>query len=141
MGFACPGVKKTATTVAQQTLAILGQSPVELTIKFASPKEIRRLNNTFRQTDRVTDVLSFPAFDVKVGELVPTSSDDPAYLGDMAICLKQTKKQAKEYGNTTKQEIKKLVIHSILHMLGYDHIKDEDYAIMQAKEEEILACL
>lgn len=137
MGFACPKIKKTARLVAQQALNLLGQAPVELTIKFVSPKQIRRLNANFRQTDRVTDVLSFPSFDVKVGELVPTAADNPSYLGDMAICLKQTKRQAKEYGNTNCQEVKKLVIHSVLHMLGYDHIKDEDYLVMNSKEIDL----
>ena len=120
MGFACPKIKKTARLVAQQALNLLGQAPVELTIKFVSPKQI-----------------SFPSFDVKVGELVPTAADNPSYLGDMAICLKQTKRQAKEYGNTNCQEVKKLVIHSVLHMLGYDHIKDEDYLVMNSKEIDL----
>ena len=56
---------------------------------------------------------------------------------DMAICFAQTKRQAKEFGNTVSAEIKKLVIHSMLHLMGYDHIKDDDYEVMNKKEIEL----
>ena len=59
------------------------------------------------------------------------------HFGDMAICLKQTERQAKEYGVTTEAEVKKLVIHSMLHLMGYDHIEDDDYLVMNKKEVEL----
>lgn len=133
LGLARNSVKKHAEYVATKTLEYMKQPEVELSIKFVSPKEIQRLNKQFRNIDKVTDVLSFPATNIQVGEVAVQGE----YLGDMALCLKQAKKQAKENSVTFMSEIKKLVIHSVLHLLGYDHIKDEDYNIMQPKEDEI----
>ena len=109
-------------------------------------KEIKRLNNEFREIDRVTDVLSFPSFQLSVGEVLDTDDEmvlmfkqDNGFIhfGDMALCLKQTKRQAKEFGVLVESEIKKLVIHSMLHLMGYDHIEDSDYEIMKKEEERL----
>lgn len=133
MGKANKRLKEYSAAVAQEVLKYIGES-AELTIKFVSAHEIKKLNCIFRNIDKVTDVLSFPATNTKAGDKVDPQEE---YLGDMAICLKQTKKQAKEYGNTLEAEVKKLIIHSILHLVGYDHILDQDYKIMSEKEEEI----
>lgn len=117
---------------------------LEVVVEFVSKKEIRRLNREFRGIDKVTDVLSFPSFDLQAGEILNLDNndfsfggDEDIHFGDMAICLKQTKKQAKEYGVTVEAEIKKLVIHSMLHLMGYDHIKDEDYLVMKEQEDKL----
>lgn len=133
LGKANKQIKEYSKNIALSALCLLDVN-AELTIKFVSSFEIKRLNNNFRSINKVTDVLSFPATNTKAGEKIDPSEE---YLGDMAICLRRAKSQAKQYGNTTKQEVKKLIIHSILHMLGYDHILDEDYLIMQKKEEEL----
>ena len=134
MGLASSKIKKVAKQAASFSLEFLNQPCVELSIKFVSPKEIQRLNKDFRNIDKVTDVLSFPATDTQVGEIV---EQEGTYLGDMAICLKQAKKQAKEYNWKLCQEVQKLVIHSVLHLLGYDHIEDKDYQIMNEQEQKI----
>ena len=139
LGLACPKVKKICKSAAIIALREMQTPCVELTIKFVSATEIKRLNSAHRGIDKVTDVLSFPATDIRAGEEVV--GGDGTYLGDMAICLKRAKCQAKEYGNTYFAEIQKLVVHSVLHLLGYDHIKDEDYAIMNKKEEQIARAL
>lgn len=119
---------------------------LEVAIDFVSEKEIKRLNNEFREIDRVTDVLSFPSFQLSVGEVLDTDDEmvlmfkqDNGFIhfGDMALCLKQTKRQAKEFGVSVESEIKKLVIHSMLHLMGYDHIEDSDYEIMKKEEERL----
>ncbi len=118
---------------------------LEVAISFVSEKEIKKLNNEFRGIDKVTDVLSFPAFNLKAGEILDVKQtdefllegEDNIHFGDMAICLKQMKRQAKEYGVTIESEIKKLVIHSVLHLMGYDHIKDEDFEVMKEQEEKL----
>lgn len=135
LGLACPKVKKLCKQTSIKTLKFLQTPNVELSIKFVSPKEVQRLNNQFRQIDRVTDVLSFPATNTKAGQDV--EGGEGSYLGDMALCLKKAKQQAEEFGNTYLAEVQKLVVHSILHLLGYDHITDQDYAEMNAKEQEI----
>lgn len=137
LGHANKKIKKYSQDVAAEVLNNIGET-AELSIKFVSGREIKRLNRDFRQIDKVTDVLSFPATNTVAGQKVDPTED---YLGDMAICLKQTKKQAKQYSSNLYAELKKLIIHSILHLVGYDHIKDEDYKIMNAKEEQISAAI
>ena len=139
--------KKLAKNVALQVLEIMGQPDhLEVAIEFVGEQEIQRLNREIRNVDKVTDVLSFPATELKAGEILDKSSPevlflmtDDAYVhfGDMALCFKQCKRQAKEYGVSVKSEIKKLVIHSMLHLMGYDHIKDSDYEVMNQKEKEL----
>ena len=139
LGMACPKLKKICKSAAIISLREMNTPCVELTIKFVSLAEIKKLNREHRNIDKVTDVLSFPATDISAGE--PVAGGDGTYLGDMAICLKRAKQQAKEYKNTFVAEVQKLVIHSVLHLLGYDHIKDEDFAIMSKKEEQIARSL
>lgn len=119
---------------------------LEVAIDFVSEKEIKRLNNEFREIDRVTDVLSFPSFQLSVGEVLDIENEEVLmfkqdngfiHFGDMALCLKQTKRQAKEFGVSVESEIKKLVIHSMLHLMGYDHIEDCDFEIMKKEEERL----
>lgn len=139
--------KKLAKYVAEETVKLMNQPiQIEVAIEFVSENEIQRLNREIRNIDKVTDVLSFPATEIKSGEILDIDNQENAYLmtddgfihfGDMAICLKQTKRQAKEYGVSVKAEIKKLVIHSMLHLMGYDHIEDKDYEIMNKKEIEL----
>jgi probable rRNA maturation factor len=143
-GKAKQELKDLARNVALKAIEFMGFSNnLEVAIDFVSEKEIQRLNSEFRGIDRVTDVLSFPSFQIEAGELFDETSIEAQmsvqengliHFGDMAICLKQTERQAKEYGVTNEAEVKKLVIHSILHLMGYDHIEDADYALMNEKE-------
>ena len=109
---------------------------LSLSVMFVNEKDMRELNNRTRNIDKVTDVLSYPNFNLKPYETITAETED--ILGDMAICLKQAKRQAKEYKVTLDEEVVKLVIHSTLHLMGFDHIEDADYEVMQ-KEEERLA--
>ena len=139
--------KVLAMNVAESVIEAMNYPKgLELAIDFVSEKDIKRLNNEFREIDRVTDVLSFPSFQLKPGEILDTEEDivlmfkqDNGFVhfGDMALCLKQTKRQAKEFGVSVEAEIKKLVIHSMLHLMGYDHIEDSDYEIMKKEEERL----
>lgn len=139
--------KDLAKNVALQVIDFMKQPDVlEVAIEFVSEKEIQRLNREIRGIDKVTDVLSFPATNLSVGEILDEFCEDALFLktedgnihfGDMAICFAQTERQAKEYGVSVESEIKKLVIHSMLHLMGYDHIEDSDYEIMNPKEIEL----
>lgn len=136
--------KELAEKVALDCIKCMSQpDKLEIAIKFVSEKEMIRINSTYRGIEKVTDVLSFPSVDLKVGEILDLDNDENVYLigdnglvhfGDMAICMAQLKKQAKEYGVLPEEELKKLVIHSMLHFMGYDHIKDSDYKVMNKKE-------
>ena len=143
-GKAKQELKDLARNVALKAIEFMSFSNnLEVAIDFVSEKEIQRLNCEFRGIDRVTDVLSFPSFQIDAGDVFDETSIEAQmsvqengliHFGDMAICLKQTERQAKEYGVTNEAEVKKLVIHSILHLMGYDHIEDDDYALMNEKE-------
>ena len=115
---------------------------IMLSIAFVSEEEIKDLNQRTRNIDKVTDVLSYPNFSLKPFETIDLSNLDNymgkfVFLGDMAICLKRAGEQAKEYGVTLMQEVIKLVIHSTLHLMGFDHIEDDDYVVMNQEEEKI----
>lgn len=113
---------------------------LSLSINFLGEKDMKELNNRTRNIDKVTDVLSYPNFALKPYEQISEEEFKfgEVILGDMAICLKQAKRQAKEYRVSLESEVIKLVIHSTLHLMGFDHIEDSDYEVMQ-KEEDALA--
>lgn len=111
---------------------------IEVSLTFVDKEEIHRLNMMYRQVDNPTDVLSFPLIedfnevDIESEELM---------LGDVVICIEKVKEQAAEYGHTEERETVYLFVHSILHLLGYDHMEDEDKKEMRAREEEIMNLL
>lgn len=120
--------------------------PCEVDVLVTSDGEIHRLNRETRQVDRPTDVLSFPAFDLSPGELPGPEDADPGTglvpLGDMVISMEHVAAQAKEYGHSTRRELAYLVVHSVLHLLGYDHLDEgPQKRQMREREEEILAGL
>jgi len=107
----------------------------ELSVALVDEDKIRELNATYRGKDSVTDVLSFAseAFEDEDKEEVPQ------LLGDVVICPSVAARQAQEYGQTFNQEMALLLTHGILHLLGYDHITDEEAEEMEAREKDILA--
>ena len=96
-------------------------------------EEIQGLNASYRNIDRVTDVLTFPAWE---GDAIACPPD--GYLGDIAICLERAEEQAEEYGHSLERELAFLAVHGSLHLLGYDHMKPQDEQEMFAKQTEIL---
>ncbi len=95
----------------------------EICITFIDDPEMRKLNNNYRSIDRTTDVLSFP--------------QDNEFLGDLVISYPTAVKNSKRYKTTIKKELQRLVIHGILHLLGFDHKKKKERDIMRAKEKEL----
>ena len=118
--------------------------PCEVDVLVTSDAEIHRLNRETRQVARSTDVLSFPAFALSPGELPEAEDADPGTglvpLGDMVISMEHVAAQAREYGHSTRRELSYLVVHSVLHLLGYDHVDEGPMkAQMREREEIILA--
>ena len=114
-------------------------------ILFVDGEEIRRLNRELRGIDKVTDVLSFPALDGVKGMPIqgaehPYEIDENGELliGSIAICQERAKEQAEEYGHSYNRELHYLIVHGIMHCLGYDHMTDDDKAEMRDKEEHVL---
>lgn len=105
-------------------------------IVLTTPQNIRKLNKEHRNIDKETDVLSFPMFDASEIETINTDTED--VLGDVVISLEQIKKQAQEYGHTVERELAYMLVHSFYHLMGYDHMEEEEKKVMREKEEVIL---
>lgn len=118
----------------------------EINILLTDDEGIQAVNRDMRDIDRPTDVLSFPMFDLAPGEHPDEMDADPATglvpLGDMCISVERAKAQAGEYGHSFEREICYLSVHSVLHLLGYDHLDEgEMKRQMRAREEEIMSTL
>lgn len=114
-----------------------------ISLTFVREENIKHLNKTSRGVDRVTDVLSFPMLEISYPQKIKDFSEDivpdgSIYLGDIVICKKRAKEQAKEYGHSLKREIGFLALHGLLHVLGFDHIEQEDEKIMCEMANNIL---
>ena len=137
----CALIRKAVRTA----LAVEGVDlPCEVDVSVTSDEGIHQINLDMRQVDRPTDVLSFPAFDLTPGELPGPQDADPATglvpLGDMVISLERVNAQAKEYGHSSRRELAYLVVHSVLHLLGYDHLDEgPQKAQMRGREDVIMA--
>ena len=123
-------------------------TPCEINVFVTNDKGIRAINAASRNIDKATDVLSFPMFQLTPGQLPENWDDyldpetDMCPLGDMAISLERAIVQAKEFGHSTRREIGYLTIHSMLHLLGYDHLDEgEQKAQMRGREEDIASTI
>jgi probable rRNA maturation factor len=128
----------------EEELGITERYSVELL--FVGEKRIKDTNRDFRGVDRVTDILSFPTTEVAAGTLptakaYPFEADEEGnlFIGSLMVCNKRVKQQAKEYGHSEERELNYLLCHGLLHLLGYDHMVEEDKRLMRAKEEAVMA--
>ena len=123
--------------------------PYQISLLFVDNNEIREINNETRGIDKVTDVLSFPMLDYpkdkvfkdvyKNYEFDETYMDgEELVLGDIVLSLEKALEQSKEYNHSFKREASYLVVHSVLHLLGYDHMEEDEKKVMRKREEEIL---
>ncbi len=113
--------------------------PCEINVLLTDDAGIHQVNLDMRGVDRPTDVLSFPMFDLEPGEKPEAGDEDPATglvpLGDMCISLERARAQAAEFGHSVERELSYLTVHSVLHLLGYDHV-DEGPMKRQMRERE-----
>lgn len=123
--------------------------PCEVSLLFVDNEEIRDINNETRNIDRETDVLSFPMLDYEHKKVFKemykgyefSQSDfdgEDLVLGDIVLSLEKALEQSEEFNHSFEREASYLVVHSVLHLLGYDHMEDEDKVIMRKREEELL---
>ena len=113
----------------------------EVSFSFVKAEEIKSLNAEYRGIDAVTDVLSFPMYEDFINNrevIIKENPFLPLLLGDIVICAQQAKTQAEEYGNTLTRELCYLSVHSVLHLLGYDHMEDNEKSVMRIIEKEIM---
>lgn len=124
----------------------------EVSVIFVDNNYIREINNEFRNIDKETDVLSFPMLEYPDGciyrEIYLNKTLEDSYydegklvLGDIALSLEKAMEQSKDYGHSFEREAAYLTVHSVLHLLGYDHIEDEEKIKMRRREEQILGGL
>ncbi len=112
----------------------------EISVRFVDNEQIKELNSQFRSIDKETDVLSFPLGEN--GEYDRNPSTDAALLGDIVISMQKAMEQAEEYGHSLDREVAFLTVHSMLHLLGYDHVQGGMEAVrMREKEETVLTQL
>ena len=136
--------KAIRTALAAEGVAV----PCEVDVLLTDDAGIHRINLDMRGVDAPTDVLSFPEFELTPGD-PPTEAEDladPATglvpLGDMVISLERAKAQAREFGHSTRRELAYLTVHSVLHLLGYDHLDEgPQKARMRQREEDVMALL
>ena len=136
--------KTIATALQMQGVTV----PCEINVLVTTDEGIRTINRVQRNIDKPTDVLSFPMFELEAGKLPPSwepyTDAETGFvpLGDMAISYERVRAQAAEYGHSVKRELSYLTVHSVLHLLGYDHLDEgEQKRQMRAAEERIMAQL
>lgn len=139
-------LKKKLNKYFEQILEETGNNLDNLAVgvRFVDGGEIQRLNKEFRDVDKVTDVLSFPMYEIKAGQKIEKVLskldvlEGEIYLGDIVICKDKVFSQAKEFGISKKKELMYLAVHSFLHLLGYDHQTPAQEKKMYGFAEKIL---
>lgn len=112
---------------------------VMMNIILTNPKVIRQINSQYRNIDNSTDVLSFPMFEKEeIANIQKNGSIIPEVLGDIIISIEQVEKQAEEYGHSFERELAYMVVHGFYHIMGFDHMIEQDKKEMRQKEEIIL---
>ena len=121
----------------------LENSNLLITVTFTTPENIRKINKEYRNIDKATDVLSFPMFERdEIQNMIKKQEfEHEDMLGDLVISVEKVKEQAEEYGHSFERELSYMVVHGFYHLMGYDHIKEEDKKEMRPKEEKILSDL
>ena len=117
----------------------LEKKKLSVSIILTTPEEIRKTNQKYRNIDKETDVLSFPIFEKE--EIKELTGKFPETLGDIMISVERVKKQAEEYGHSFERELSYMLVHGFYHLLGYDHIEEEEKKQMRQKEEYVLNLL
>ncbi len=118
----------------------LEDSKLCITVTLTNPENIRKINKEYRNIDRATDVLSFPMFEKEeLDEKIKNNDfEHEDMLGDIVISIEKVEEQAKEYGHSFERELSYMLVHGFYHLMGYDHIKEEDKIKMRPKEEKVL---
>ena len=115
-------------------------SKLYISITLTNPEHIHEINKQYRNVDRATDVLSFPMFEKEEidNKIAQKNFEYEDVLGDIVISIEQVEKQAKEYGHSFEREFAYMLVHGFYHLMGYDHIEDDDKVVMRKKEEIVL---
>ena len=142
-------LKKQLQKVSKTTMKLLNQNHhiLEANIVFVTASEMKQINSEKRQVESETDVLSFPnlenVFNEKITKKAFKADINPdskkVFLGDIVICIEVANKQAEEYGHSINREICYLATHGLLHLMGYDHMEENEKELMRNLEEKVLS--
>ncbi|WHY55130.1 rRNA maturation RNase YbeY [Peribacillus simplex] len=114
------------------------EKDTELSVTFVDNDRIREINKEYRHKDSATDVISFALEEMGEDEVEIVGAEMPRMLGDIIISIERTNEQAEEYGHSFDRELGFLALHGFLHLLGFDHMNEEDEKVMFTKQKEIL---
>lgn len=110
-----------------------------VSITLTVPKVIQEINKKYRKIDKPTDVLSFPMFEKdEISQMIKDGYEINDVLGDLIISIPKVEEQATQYGHSFERELAYMCVHGFYHLMGYDHMVDDDKKVMRAKEDEIL---
>ena len=118
----------------------LDETNLYISITLTNPDNIRKINREYRNIDKETDVLSFPMFEKEEIEQVKNVEHEET-LGDIIISISRVMEQAEEYGHSFERELAYMVVHGFYHLMGEDHMEEEEKKIMREKEENVLSRL
>lgn len=140
--------EETAKMAVETALDVLGcPYEVQLSLLLTTNEQIHQMNFEFRNVDRPTDVLSFPMIEFKIpGDFEGLEEQEDCFdpetgeltLGDIVISKEKVLEQAKAYGHSVLREYTFLIVHSVLHLTGYDHMETEERAIMEARQRQVM---
>ena len=116
-------------------------NPCEVSVTYTDNEQIHALNLQYREVDRPTDVLSFPLMDFSGESEEPVADEPVVSLGDIVISLEKAQEQANEYGHSIDREVAFLTVHSMLHLLGYDHMEEDEERDMRARQRTVMELL
>lgn len=130
------------TRIARVLLGAVDEAKASLALTFVGDRAMRTLNRRHRGKDRATDVLSFPLYDPGAVPAGPLAGHEPErLLGDVVISVDTAHRQARAYGATLADEIARLLVHGILHVMGHDHVEARDRVVMKAEERRLAASI
>ena len=137
--------EQTISKVVKRCFEIEGleNSKLYISITLTTPGQIQKINNEYRKINKPTAVLSFPMFEKhEIDEKIKSQNFEiEDILGDIVISIDQVEKQASEYGHSFERELAYMVVHGFYHLMGYDHMEEEDKKVMRQKEENVLNVL
>ena len=137
--FETSDFEKIINKVAEEVLRVHNITKnVEISVVFTDDNEIKSINNEFRNINASTDVLSFPQYEYITAGEVSDINDEILVIGDVIISLEHAQMQSVEYNHSINREVGYLAAHSILHLLGYDHMNEDDKKLIRDKEELVM---
>ncbi|WP_396136054.1 rRNA maturation RNase YbeY [Bacillus sp. NEB1478] len=126
------------SNVLQKAAEMEGTGTSEISVTLVTKERIQEINKEYRDKDSVTDVISFAMEEMGEDEIEIIGGEETRFLGDIIICVEVAEEQASDFGHSMDREMGFLAVHGLLHLLGYDHMNDEDEKRMFSRQEEIL---